>query len=101
MSQIEPERQDGISRRRMLKRIGAGAAIAWTAPILTSVRTPAFAASAGPCAPPCGCFCGGQAKVCGTDPNGDCLCGITTEDTCFCGSDIGCGANGFCSSSAD
>jgi hypothetical protein len=34
---------DGISRRKMLKRIGAGAAVAWTAPILTSVQTPAFA----------------------------------------------------------
>jgi hypothetical protein len=33
----------GISRRRMLKRIGAGAAVAWTAPIITSVRTPAWA----------------------------------------------------------
>ena len=35
----------GISRRRMLKRIGAGAAVAWTAPIITSVRVPAFAQS--------------------------------------------------------
>src|SRR5919198_2408894 len=39
----------------MLKRIGAGAAIAWTAPVLTSMRTPAFAQSG--CGPePCtGC----------------------------------------------
>jgi hypothetical protein len=35
----------GVSRRKMLKRIGAGAAVAWTAPILTSVRVPAYAAS--------------------------------------------------------
>lgn len=33
----------GVSRRKMLKRIGAGAAVAWTAPIITSVRTPAWA----------------------------------------------------------
>jgi hypothetical protein len=32
-----------ISRRAMLKRIGAGAAIAWSAPVLSSFRTPAFA----------------------------------------------------------
>jgi len=32
-----------ISRRKALKRIGAGAAIAWSAPVLSSVRTPAFA----------------------------------------------------------
>jgi hypothetical protein len=41
---------DGISRRRVLKRIGGGVAIAWTAPVLTSLRTPAFAQS-----PTCGC----------------------------------------------
>ena len=34
-----------ISRRRMLKRIGAGAAVAWTAPVLTSIRTSAFGQS--------------------------------------------------------
>jgi hypothetical protein len=44
MNPEEPlEVSDGISRRKVLKRIGAGAAIAWSAPILTSIRTPAFA----------------------------------------------------------
>jgi hypothetical protein len=33
----------GLSRRTMLKRIGAGTAIAWSAPVLSSLRTPAFA----------------------------------------------------------
>ncbi len=44
---MEPDRPEieGISRRRMLKRIGAGAAIAWSAPVLTSFRAPAFAVS--------------------------------------------------------
>jgi hypothetical protein len=43
---MEPTGQsESISRRRMLKRIGAGAAVAWTAPVLTSIRTPAFAAT--------------------------------------------------------
>jgi hypothetical protein len=32
-----------VSRRAMLKRIGAGAAVAWSAPVITSIRTPAFA----------------------------------------------------------
>jgi hypothetical protein len=44
-----------ISRRKALKRIGAGAAIAWSAPIMTSLRTPAFAQGSPPgcrdCAP--------------------------------------------------
>ena len=37
-----------VSRRKMLQRIAAGTAIAWTAPVLTSLRTPAFAASPAP-----------------------------------------------------
>jgi hypothetical protein len=42
----------GVSRWSALKRIGAGAAIAWTASVLTSIRTPAFAQTAV-CAPGC------------------------------------------------
>jgi hypothetical protein len=34
-----------ISRRRLIKRIGAGAAVAWSAPVLLSVRVPAFSQS--------------------------------------------------------
>ena len=45
--------QNTVTRRRMLKRIGAGAAVAWTTPILTTMRTPAFAASPGPCREDC------------------------------------------------
>ena len=89
-----------VSRRKLLKGVGAGAAIAWTAPIITSLGAPAFAQGSALCAPGCDCFCGG-AQVCGSDANGDCLCGITTEKQCFCGSDISCGGNGFCSSSKE
>ena len=32
----------GISRRRMLKRIGTGVAVAWTVPVITSIETPRF-----------------------------------------------------------
>ena len=39
----EPQGIGDISRRRMLRRLGAGVAVAWTAPILTSVRVPAYA----------------------------------------------------------
>ena len=68
----------GISRRRLLKRIGAGAAVAWTAPILTSVRTPAFAQGSAPvCAPGCPeCQFGAPCMT-------QCACvGIPRE--CFC-----------------
>jgi hypothetical protein len=81
---------DGTSRRRVLKRIGAGAAVAWTAPILTSIRSPAFAQSptCGPCE---GDFCGGQSQ-CGNDPPFGCFCAqiVGREPTCFCYSDDSC-----------
>src|SRR5438445_9939036 len=41
----EQKPAEAISRRGVLKRIGAGAAIAWSTPILTSVRAPAFGAN--------------------------------------------------------
>lgn len=43
MNSEKPQGASDISRRRMLKRVGAGVAVAWTAPILTSVRVPAYA----------------------------------------------------------
>ena len=41
------EIRNGISRRTALKRMGAAGAIAWATPVITSLRTPAFAASPG------------------------------------------------------
>jgi hypothetical protein len=67
-----------VSRRAMLRRVGAGAAIAWTAPVLSSVRVPAFAAT-GPC-PVSGCNKGEICDVfmnCGASP--DCSCFHTTD----------------------
>jgi hypothetical protein len=49
-----PDLETSVSRRRILKRMGAGAALAWTAPIFTSVRPPAFAGSPAPCDEGCG-----------------------------------------------
>jgi hypothetical protein len=41
---------NGISRRKVLKGIGAATAIAWTTPIITSIGTRAYAASGPGCA---------------------------------------------------
>jgi extensin-like protein len=41
----ESHQSAGVTRRRMLQRMGAGVAVAWTAPIVTSLRVPAYAAS--------------------------------------------------------
>jgi hypothetical protein len=51
MTPDELQPKPTIARRKMLKRIGTGAAIAWTAPVLTSVQAPALAAYP---------FCGGN-----------------------------------------
>src|SRR2546421_585484 len=69
----------------MLKGIGAGAAIAWAAPVLTSVRTPAFAQGS----PACGC------------PPFDCTNPQTCPNTCLCAPHHGggpcvCWNSGFC-----
>ena len=90
---IHPEgaERHGISRRRMLKRIGAGAAVAWTAPVLTSIRTPAFAQYPGACA---------GSEEC---PGRDWACDTNTEGQALCWNDYFCSdpRAHACSSSAD
>ena len=71
-----------ISRRRMLKRIGAGAVVVWTAPVITTFAAhPAYAASGGACdcvSDPCFNDCGppGQGCLCGQPVSGPCACFI-------------------------
>jgi hypothetical protein len=101
---------EGVSRRRMLKRIGAGAAVAWTAPILTSIRTPAFAATPTGCSgcPADGCP-GSDFQPCGDGgcTEGACTGGLgcfiheNTEGDCVCLQNVFCSCVVACSSSAD
>lgn len=93
-----------ISRRRMLKRIGAGAAVAWSAPVLSSLRTPAFAQYPTVCSGE-DFECGGPFTQCGTDEIGVCFCDRDTAGTTRCLANIcvgdcttnaDCGANEFC-----
>ena len=96
MTVEEDQSPDRISRRRVLKRIGAGAAIAWSAPILSSVRTPAFAQASGPCAgkPDCLQGCNGHLP-CGNN----CYCMQRHSDkACVC---IGGGTCADCSQDSD
>ncbi|SRR6266511_1969042 len=96
MSPEEFEVKDGISRRKMLKRVGAGAAIAWSAPILTSIGTPAFAQYGGcascdagqVCTPDCDVV-----RVCHGNANCGCFRNVDTSGCC-CG-DL---KDGFCAS---
>jgi len=75
-----------VSRRKMLKGIGAGAAVVWAAPVLTSVRAPVFAAGSARC----GC------------PPADCNNFATCDNGCLCAPHHGggpcvCWLSGFCS----
>jgi len=103
------ETEDRFSRRRMLKRIGAGAAIAWTAPALSSIRTPAFAQQYPTrCPEPCDWSCGLELSICGSCDRPDvdpelriCLCDRTTEGDCGCFSNcVFCEELRTCTSSA-
>lgn len=75
-----------ISRRKLLKRIGAGAAIAWATPVLSTVRTPAFAQSPPfPCSDVCDpnrpCH---EEDLCGP-PGTICTCLALVGGPCVCG----------------
>jgi len=95
--------EDKISRRRVLTRIGGGAAIAWSTPILTSIRTPAFAQSGFGCDP--GQTCKGcPDQSCQGNP--DCVCWLLSPDqgnACWCGAGIKivCGEEPPCATQAD
>ena len=98
MDEMDREIQDRISRRRMIKRLGAATAVAWTAPVLSTLGgTPAFAQGyVDPC-PDCvalgqtgNAHCVGQPD-CGADPSGNpCSCLRQRDNTCFCHSCVFC-----------
>jgi len=108
MSPEELEPKEGISRRKMIRRIGAGAAVAWTAPILTSIKTPAFAAYVTPCPDSCA---GGDFGPCSPPqngcPTGSCTGGLgcfaqhDVEGQCHCFQNIFCTCVSPCNSSSD
>ena len=86
----DDDRRDSnsVSRRTMLKRMGIAGAVAWVTPVVTSLNTPAFAASG----PTSNCSQGG------TCASGFVQCGAVGTD-CFCfttPTGAGCGAVAFC-----
>lgn len=96
-----------ISRKRLLKRMGAGAALAWSAPVLASLKTPAFA-QVYPPPPPPGCanqdfVCGGpDPVVCGVGNDGlDCFCEKGSAGQTICANDVFCDDAVACTSDAD
>lgn len=99
----EEERHDSsVSRRTMLKRIGIAGAVAWVTPVVTSLNTPAFAASGatGACSQCAGDFCLGQ-TACGG--GGTCGCAQRVDGNgCFCyGTPLNCDQLPRCTAQSD
>ena len=96
MDELDREVQDRISRRRMIKRLGAATAVAWTAPVLSTLGgTPAFAQDQAcvDCAPvgSTGAQACANQPDCGAEPSGNpCSCLRTAEGGCGCHSCVFC-----------
>lgn len=83
----EEKAANGISRRSLLKRAGVVGAIAWTTPVIASLRTPAFAESPGPDPECAGEECG-SFVVCSSNAN--CFCFTSAEGGGFCLNSVSC-----------
>jgi hypothetical protein len=92
-SRIDPEIEERVSRRRAIKRLGAVTAAAWSAPVLSTLKTPALALTCYFCQPlgqPGDVHCS-QQPDCGAEPTGNpCSCLRTMDDVCACHSCVFC-----------
>lgn len=98
MGREDQNEMKGLSRRDMLKRMAIGGAVAWSAPIIMTFNSPAFAQVTSP---PCDCPtpadpCSGQTE-CGED----CWCVVTVEGECFCHQTSNCVTVKSCTSSSE
>ena len=93
-----------VSRRRMLKRIGTGAAVAWLTPIVTSLGSRAEAGGCCDCTEQgCGCTwtCGGIPRQCGLGGIDGCFCSTDVDGRCWCWPDSFCSELQTCSVNSD
>ena len=90
------------SRRSLLKKIGAGGAMVWAAPIITSASPVGGQLSACP-AVDWNCFNGDPLVFCTFPgpPIGICICDNDTEGNGFCLNDVFCSDVPTCVSSGD
>jgi hypothetical protein len=92
----------GLSRRSALKRIGAGAAIAWSAPAMMSVARSAGAGSAQPCDCNPGVPCNLPIGCNGQGPGGACNCWVRVDGNgCWCGPLDACINHAACTTNDD
>jgi hypothetical protein len=97
----KPDAGNSLSRRKALKRIGAGAAIAWSAPVITSLKTPAFAQTPPPECRQCAPFDCNNSAFCQSPCFSFCVQRINLA--CFCGPLVAWNTSGspICQSDAD
>lgn len=94
---LDREIEGRVSRRHMIKRLGAATAVAWTAPVLSTVGSPAFGQphydgclQCVPLGQPGDVHCA-QQPDCGAEPSGNpCSCLRTSDDRCECHSCVFC-----------
>jgi len=114
---MDEEPLGGISRRRLLKRLGGGTAVAWSAPVLMSIRVPAYAQTSPTCRPTnclepesCGPGTGCplppecETGLCALLKDGSCLCwslGFCDPENVACETDADCPPGGFRCSGTD
>src|SRR5262245_47628314 len=86
----------GLSRRNLLKRIGAGGTAVWVAPAVVATST-----AAGGLSPACAQWnCGDPLVSCDPDPT--CLCTVDTEGNVQCvDGDTSCAGLPICTTTAD
>jgi hypothetical protein len=105
---MEEEGVSRVSRRRLVKRLGIGTAVAWVAPLVTSFGTRAEAGECG-CAP---CFDDGTSRcdricgdycVCGQGcgPHGTAYCSRDVDQNCFCWQNMFCSEVSDCTENSD
>jgi len=87
----------------MLKRIGAAGAIAWATPAISSLTTPAHAATSFvTCGHTCD-HCASNPDLCGQAGDlGQCFCTPRADGgDCFCGEVVFCGSTHDCTSDSE
>jgi hypothetical protein len=92
---VEGEVTSRVSRRRLVRRLGVGTAVAWFTPVVTSLGSVAEASccqcvEGGTC--DCEWTCGGELVKCGEGcgPLGVAYCSFDVDHNCFCWEDSFC-----------
>jgi len=94
-----------ITRRRLIKRLGVGTAVAWLTPVVTSLGSRAEAGCCQCVEGGCSCdwTCGGTLYQCGVGcgPFSAAYCSRDVDQNCFCWEDSYCAQSSDCTVNAD